>query len=87
MVCPVCRGARIVNLNRDTPSVTSRYRPCDCMVPAIDPDTGKQRTWGGGSAQRPAWRLDPQREIDAIVRFRERIGPEARFGGLAEVEV
>lgn len=68
-VCPFCRGAGIVNVNRESERSVSVYRPCDCMVPDLG-DDGKQRI--SAMTGRARYRRDAQREIDAIARFRDR---------------
>lgn len=69
MVCPICRGVGLVNLNRDHENPISKYRACDCMTPDIDPDTGKQRR--SKMTERLLWKRNPQWEMDMIARYRD----------------
>ena len=68
MVCPICRGAGIVNLNRESERPVSTYRPCDCMTPDIG-DDGKQRK--STMTGRLLWQRNPQWEVDSIARYRD----------------
>jgi hypothetical protein len=69
MVCPMCQGGRMIARHRHANRIQTPYRPCDCMVPDIDPSTGQPRRSKDGS--RPKFTLDPQREVDLILRYRD----------------
>lgn len=75
MVCPMCRGARLIAKHRHEDRIQTPYRACDCMVPDIDEATSKQRLSPEG--RRPKFRLDEQREIDMILRYRDAQGMTA----------
>lgn len=65
MVCPTCRGARLIARHRHADRIQTPYRPCDCMIPRYD--NGKPVLTVEG---RHKHELDPQRELDLISRYR-----------------
>jgi hypothetical protein len=74
MVCPMCRGARLIAKHRHLDRIQTPYRECDCMSLDIDQASGKPRMSLDG--RRQMYRLDEQREIDNILRYRD---AQARF--------
>jgi hypothetical protein len=70
LVCPLCRGAGIVSINRESEAPVSRYRACECRRAVLDEKSGRQAR--SKLSDRPRWRRDAQAEAGVIVRWRER---------------
>jgi len=68
MVCPMCRGARLIAKHRHEDRIQTPYRPCDCMIPRYD--NGKPVLSATG---RHLYELDPQRELELISRYRDAV--------------